>query len=140
MPADALQSGCKDIARQLFENIPNIDVIMGGGRKYMCPKNMPDVEYPTQSKHNGTRKDGRNLVEEWTNKRKNERAHYVWNKKQLLSLNPNNVDYLLGLFEPAEMSYELERNTETDPSLTEMVDVAINILKKNPNGFYLLVE
>lgn len=26
MPAEALQSGCKDIARQLFENIPNIDV------------------------------------------------------------------------------------------------------------------
>ncbi|KAK5602760.1 hypothetical protein CRENBAI_026665 [Crenichthys baileyi] len=140
MPADALQSGCKDIARQLFENIPNIDVIMGGGRKYMYPKNMPDVEYPTQSKHNGTRKDGRNLVEEWSNKMKNERAHYVWNKKQLLSLNPNNVDYLLGLFEPVEMSYELERNTDTDPSLTEMVDVAINILKKNPSGFYLLVE
>ncbi len=26
MPPEALQSGCKDIARQLFENIPNIDV------------------------------------------------------------------------------------------------------------------
>lgn len=26
MPAEALQEGCKDIARQLFENIPNIDV------------------------------------------------------------------------------------------------------------------
>lgn len=26
MPAEALQDGCKDIARQLFENIPNIDV------------------------------------------------------------------------------------------------------------------
>jgi len=26
MPAEALQGGCKDIARQLFENIPNIDV------------------------------------------------------------------------------------------------------------------
>lgn len=25
-------------------------------------------------------------------------GHYVWNKKQLLSLNPNNVDYLLGEF------------------------------------------
>lgn len=23
-------------------------------------------------------------------------AHYVWNKKELLSLNPNSVDYLLG--------------------------------------------
>lgn len=38
------------------------------------------------------------------------------------------------------MMYDLERNAETDPSLTEMVDVAIKVLKKNPNGFYLLVE
>uniref|UniRef100_A0A3P9AV24 Alkaline phosphatase n=2 Tax=Haplochromini TaxID=319058 RepID=A0A3P9AV24_9CICH len=93
MPVEALQAGCKDIARQLFENIPNID-----------------------------------------------KNHYVWNKTQLLSLNPNNVDYLLGLFEPGDMMYDLERNTESDPSLTEMVDVAIKILKKNPSGFYLLVE
>lgn len=26
MPEDAVQAGCKDIARQLFENIPDIDV------------------------------------------------------------------------------------------------------------------
>lgn len=26
MPAEAVEAGCKDIARQLFENIPNIDV------------------------------------------------------------------------------------------------------------------
>lgn len=45
-----------------------------------------------------------------------------------------------GLFEPGDMTYDLERNTESDPSLTEMVDVAIKILKKNPSGFYLLVE
>lgn len=45
-----------------------------------------------------------------------------------------------GLFEPADLSYELERNQETDPSLTEMVDVAIKILKKNEQGFFLLVE
>lgn len=38
------------------------------------------------------------------------------------------------------MSYDLERNTDTEPSLTEMVDVAIKVLKKNQNGFYLLVE
>lgn len=50
------------------------------------------------------------------------------------------MDYLLGLFEPGDMIYDLERNTESDPSLTEMVDVAIKILKKNPSGFYLLVE
>lgn len=44
------------------------------------------------------------------------------------------------LFEPGDMTYDLERNTESDPSLTEMVEVAIKILRKNPNGFYLLVE
>ncbi|XP_043108629.1 alkaline phosphatase, tissue-nonspecific isozyme [Puntigrus tetrazona] len=140
MPADALQSGCKDIARQLFENIPDIDVIMGGGRRNMFPRNTPDVEYPGDKKHNGTRKDGRNLVGEWIDRMKDKRGYYVWNRKDLLSLNPNNVDYLLGLFEPADLPYELERNKETDPSLTEMVDVAIKILRRNDRGFYLLVE
>lgn len=140
MPAEALLAGCKDIARQLFENIPNIDVVMGGGRKYMFPKNMTDIEYPTIAKYSGSRKDGRNLVEEWLERMKEKKGHYVWNKKQLLSLNPSNVDYLLGIFEPIDLPYDLERNTETDPSLTEMVDVAIKILRKNPNGFYLLVE
>uniref|UniRef100_A0A8C1RWL0 Alkaline phosphatase n=1 Tax=Cyprinus carpio TaxID=7962 RepID=A0A8C1RWL0_CYPCA len=140
MPDEALQNGCKDIARQLFENIPDIDVIMGGGRRSMYPRNTPDVEYPGEKKHNGTRKDGRNLVGEWTDRMKDKRGYYVWNKKDLFSLNPNNVDYLLGLFEPADLPYELERNKETDPSLTEMVDVAIKILQKNERGFYLLVE
>lgn len=140
MPPEALQAGCKDIARQLFENIPNIDVIMGGGRKYMFPKNQSDIEYPNVTKHSGTRKDGRNLVQEWIDKTQNKKGHYVWNKNQLLSLNPNNVDYLLALFEPSDLLYDMERNRDTDPSLTEMVEAAIKILKKNPNGFYLLVE
>ncbi|XP_014908094.1 alkaline phosphatase, tissue-nonspecific isozyme [Poecilia latipinna] len=140
MPDEALRSGCKDIARQLFENIPYINVIMGGGRKFMYPKNMSDVEYPDMIKHSGTRKDKRNLVEEWKNKMKDEKAHYVWNKEQLKSLNPKDVDYLLGLFEPSDMPYDLDRNSNTDPSLTEMVEVAIKILQNNPNGFYLLVE
>lgn len=34
----------------------------------MYPKNTPDMEYPADKKHNGTRKDGRNLVEEWTDR------------------------------------------------------------------------
>ncbi|KAF5908739.1 alkaline phosphatase-like, partial [Clarias magur] len=140
MPAEALQEGCKDLARQLIENIPNINVIMGGGRKYMLPKNMSDVEYPSEKKHSGTRKDGRNLIQEWQERISGKRGYYVWNKEGLLSINPSSVDYLLGLFEPADMPYDLERNTNKDPSLTEMVDVAIKILRNNPKGFYLLVE
>ncbi|KAB5537037.1 hypothetical protein PHYPO_G00114230 [Pangasianodon hypophthalmus] len=140
MPAEAVQEGCKDLARQLIENIPNINVIMGGGRKYMLPKNMSDVEYPSEKKHSGTRKDSRNLIQEWTDRTKDKRGLYVWNKRELLSINPSSVDYLLGLFEPGDMPYDLERDSDTDPSLTEMVDVAIQILRKNPKGFYLLVE
>lgn len=45
-----------------------------------------------------------------------------------------------GLFEPGDMQYELNRNNVTDPSLSEMVEVAIRILNKNPKGFFLLVE
>ncbi|XP_076863802.1 alkaline phosphatase, tissue-nonspecific isozyme [Brachyhypopomus gauderio] len=140
MPPEAVQAGCKDLARQLMENIPNINVIMGGGRKYMLPENTSDVEYPGEKRHSGTRKDGRNLIREWTDRTKDKRGNYVWNKKDLLALNPSSVDYLLGLFEPGDLPYDLERNTSMDPSLTEMVEVAIKILRKNPKGFYLLVE
>lgn len=38
------------------------------------------------------------------------------------------------------MQYELNRNNLTDPSLSEMVEVALRILTKNPKGFFLLVE
>lgn len=99
----------------------------------MYPKNTADVEYPDAGKHNGTRGDGRNLVQEWLDRNKDnvkasscctcpllvvilpitgikaaaalpftrvlsnsQKGRYVWNKKQLLSLNPTAVDYLLG--------------------------------------------
>ncbi|KAM4703366.1 alkaline phosphatase, tissue-nonspecific isozyme [Rhinophrynus dorsalis] len=141
MPKEAVDQGCKDIAWQLMNNIPNIEVIMGGGRKYMYPKNTPDVEYPNEEKGNGTRLDGLNLTQVWLDKKPNKKAaRYVWNREQLMAVRPQEVDYLLGLFEPVDLVYELQRNKSMDPSLPEMVEVAINILKKNPRGFFLLVE
>lgn len=38
---------------------------MGGGRKYMFPKNKTDVEYELDEKARGTRLDGLNLVDIW---------------------------------------------------------------------------
>ncbi|NXF11382.1 PPBT protein, partial [Smithornis capensis] len=97
MPPDALEGGCKDIARQLVENIPDIEVIMGGGRKYMFPKNASDVEYPHEEKHRGTRLDRRNLVQAWHNaKPPGKVAKYVWHRRELLALNLSRVDFLLG--------------------------------------------
>lgn len=60
-----------------FSTLYLLQVIMGGGRKFMTPKNMSDVEYPTQTKHNGTRKDGRNLVQEWIDRTKN-KVHFLF--------------------------------------------------------------
>lgn len=45
-----------------------------------------------------------------------------------------------GLFEPKDMKYELNRNTSTDPSIVEMTEKAIRILRRNPKGFFLFVE
>ena len=38
---------------------------MGGGRKYMFPKNRTDVEYEMDEKARGTRLDGLNLIDVW---------------------------------------------------------------------------
>ncbi|NXU10166.1 PPBT protein, partial [Pardalotus punctatus] len=97
MPPDALQGGCRDIARQLVENIHDIEVILGGGRKYMYPKNVSDVEYPHEEKHRGTRLDHRDLVQAWHKaKPPGKVAEYVWHRRGLLALNLSRVDFLLG--------------------------------------------
>uniref|UniRef100_A0A8C4UJ10 Alkaline phosphatase n=1 Tax=Falco tinnunculus TaxID=100819 RepID=A0A8C4UJ10_FALTI len=97
MPPDALEGGCRDIARQLVENIPDIEVILGGGRKYMFPKNTSDVEYPHEDKHRGTRLDRRDLVQAWHEaKPPGKIAKYVWHRRDLLALNLSRVDFLLG--------------------------------------------
>jgi alkaline phosphatase len=38
------------------------------------------------------------------------------------------------------MDYKLEADTEVEPSLVEMTAKALEVLKKNENGFVLLVE
>lgn len=38
----------------------------------MYPKNTPDVEYPNEYKANGTRRDGRRLVDEWKSSKGNQ--------------------------------------------------------------------
>ncbi|NXH22970.1 PPBI phosphatase, partial [Bucco capensis] len=138
MPADARREGCKDIAWQLVHNV-DINVILGGGRKYMTPMGTQDPEYPTHTSQNGIREDGNNLINMWLEARPH--ARYVWNRTEMLSAAADpNVTYLMGLFEPSDMKYTLVRNSTLDPSLTEMMEAAITILSRNPNGFYLFVE
>ncbi|XP_071995660.1 alkaline phosphatase-like [Engystomops pustulosus] len=137
MTTTMINNGCKDIAYQLVHNT-DIDVILGGGRAYMSPKGTPDPEYPTSTSSQAVRKDGLNLIDLWLNKRPG--SKYVWNKKDFDAVNENTTDYLMGLFEPKDMKYELSRDPSSDPSLAEMTEKAIKILSKNPNGFFLFVE
>ena len=50
--------------------------------------------------------------------------------------------FVTGLFQSGHMQYEVERDQSSngEPSLTEMTEKAIKILKKNSKGFFLMVE
>uniref|UniRef100_A0A8D2BM92 alkaline phosphatase n=1 Tax=Sus scrofa TaxID=9823 RepID=A0A8D2BM92_PIG len=138
MPAEAKKNGCQDISTQLVYNM-DIDVILGGGRKYMFPEETPDPEYPDNPRQNGVRKDKRNLVQEWQDKHQG--ARYVWNRTALIQASQDpSLTHLMGLFEPGDMKYEKERDLSRDPSLVEMTEVALRLLSRNPRGFFLFVE
>ncbi|XP_029111726.1 alkaline phosphatase, tissue-nonspecific isozyme [Scleropages formosus] len=139
MPAAAKAQGCRDIAAQLLSNT-DIDVIIGGGRKYMTPKGTRDPEYPLDPSARGRRSDGRNLISEWQHTKGGKVARYVWNRTDFDAVDPATTDYLLALFEPGDLRYELERDLSMDPPLSDTTEKAIRILQKNPKGFFLLVE
>ncbi|CAH2090105.1 unnamed protein product [Euphydryas editha] len=138
-------SDCKDIGRQLFEDFPGRDlhVIMGGGRQSLVPNATSTADDPT-STWACSRADGRDLIQHYRNDKQNRGLKYgvVSNNLELQNLNINETDYLLGIFANSHLQYENERNKgpEGMPSLTEMVEVAIKVLSKNSNGFFLMVE
>ncbi len=129
---------CKDIASQLLEFSygDGIAVAMGGGRRNFLPADLLDPEYANKK---GSRKDGRNLTEEWLSH--NPGGAYIWNEEQFAAL-PASTTRLLGLFEPSHMQYELDRPQDGagEPSLADMTAKAIDILDKDEDGFFLMVE
>ncbi|XP_038066486.1 alkaline phosphatase-like [Patiria miniata] len=135
LPQEAVANGCKDIARQMVED-NDIDVMMGGGRYrfYMESQTDPDTGLP------GARKD-KDLIAEWQQKYQNRAsAEYITKRQQLLDLDIENTDYLLGLFSFSEINFDIER-TPDEPTLAEMTEVAIKILQKkskNSGGRYFL--
>lgn len=139
---EAYNDGFPDIARQLidFPYGNGLEVAMGGGRFNFMPKGVNDPEFPENPMMTGRRLDKRNLTEEWKAKGKN--FAYVWNKKQFDAINARKIDHLLGLFQPSHMLYEHDRAKDKagEPSLSEMTSKAIDILSKNGNGFFLMVE
>jgi alkaline phosphatase len=140
MKAEDIDAGCVDIARQMVEMRygNGLDVVMGGGRSRFLPEQTPDPEYPDK---NGTRKDGRDLTKSWL-ERYSGNATYVWNRVGFDALNPKTAGHVLALFERDHMQFEMDRAKDPagEPSLAEMTVKSIDILKRNPRGFFLLVE
>jgi len=140
-------SGCdpnaiQDITHQLIygEVGSKFKVILGGGRSEFLNSTMVDEE-----NRPGWRGDGKNLIDEWKNERsKTGNATYVTDKNGLNSINYEKTDYLLGLFEGSHCKYvkDIEREgvQEIKPTLTEMLEVAIKMLQKEENGYFLFVE
>lgn len=131
-----------DIAQQLvdWETGKNMKVVLGGGRGEFLDASMKDGEGLA-----GWRGDGQNLVEKWLSNHKSMgNATYAWNRDELLAVDPEKTDYLLGLFNEGHCSFhgdlKREGRDKIEPTLTEMTEVAIKMLQKSENGFFLFVE
>ena len=138
MPAAARAEGCVDIARQFVAHAADgqIDVAFGGGRRGFLPATLADPEYPQQ---HGKRSDGRDLIAQW---RQIPGARFVWNAAQFAALDPAAPGPVLGLFEPEHLHYMHDRAADGagEPSLAEMTAKAIALLKRDNDGFFLMVE
>ncbi|XP_076087473.1 alkaline phosphatase-like isoform X1 [Mytilus galloprovincialis] len=138
---DSTQKGCTDIAYQLIKDNPDIQVILGGGRRFFLSINETDPELGGASSYQ--RRDT-SLVQEWIQDKQNRnKTHaYAWRKEEFDAINPDNTEFVLGLFQSSHMQYEHERDKTSngEPSLQEMTIKALEILRKNANGYFLLVE
>ena len=139
MPEAEREAGCKDIALQLIEFSigDGLEVAFGGGRTKFLARSATD---PVDPNIGGERLDSRDLTQEWVRKRP--RSAFVWNTEQLNAIDVSKTDHVLGLFATSHMSYEKERARDADgePSLVDMTRKAIQLLSKNPKGYFLMVE
>lgn len=127
-----------DIAEQLVYNdiAKQMKIVLGGGRREFLSNTTQDEEG-----NSGLREDGKNLIEEWLAAHSGTRE-YVWNKEQLLSLDLDKTDYILGLFESDYMKYDYQAQADPlEPTLSELVEVGIKMMQKEKeNGYFLFVE
>ncbi|MFT4763073.1 MAG: alkaline phosphatase [Oleispira sp.] len=133
-----------EIAVDMLEN--NVDVLLGGGLRYWIPEGSSSdntdlvtlINEPTV-KIKSKRKDNRNLLTEA------QTAGYslAFNADQLDAVAGQKV---LGLFSYSAMldgiSYSTCKKSGTcvQPSLAEMTKKALDILSKDEDGFFLMVE
>jgi len=116
-----------------------LQVILGGGRANMRNDTVLDEEGVR-----GHRTDGLDLIQEYLERKAGSRVKYVWNAADFRSIQADEVDYLLGLFEGNAMMYNRDvidnGYQDKEPTLSEMTEKAIDVLSRNENGYFLFVE
>lgn len=112
-----------------YAKFKNVDVLIGGGMELFIPRNV-----------NGSkRKDDKDLLTEF----RSSGYTIVTQKEQLKNINILKTDKLLGLFKDLDTTYVIDRNftgKENLPTLAEMSKTALDVLLKNPKGFFLMIE
>jgi alkaline phosphatase len=113
-----------EIGRQ--QVLLGIDVVFGGGKQYLLPKNLK-----------GVRTDDLNLIDVLT---KNN-YKLIETREELMKLTPQ-TQKVWGMFADDAMANDLDRPVlrPSEPTLAEMTRKAIEILSKNKKGFFLMVE
>lgn len=105
-----------------------VDLIWGGGLRHFTPN----------TTSGSSRKDTRDLVAEA------QKAGWdvVFNKTQFDKYQGGKAVKLpsLGLFTKSHMSYEIDRNSTVEPSLTEMAIGALTALKQAGKPFFIMIE
>ena len=110
------------IINRYLELMP--DVLFGGGKEQFLPK----------SREGSRRGDEIDMVAAF------EKAgyHFVANKQDLERTKDGKT---LGLFSARDMSFELDRDKQSEPSVYDMTQAAIKILhERNPSGFFAFIE
>ncbi|SMC25705.1 alkaline phosphatase [Andreprevotia lacus DSM 23236] len=105
-----------------------LDVLMGGGSRFFLPTTVTG----------GKRTDGRNLI----NEMKAQGYTYASTGTELKAVDGKATNKLFALFTNDHMDYELDRVKKSldQPSLADMTLKSIDVLGKNSNGFFLMVE
>uniref|UniRef100_A0A0X3NWQ7 Alkaline phosphatase n=1 Tax=Schistocephalus solidus TaxID=70667 RepID=A0A0X3NWQ7_SCHSO len=129
---------CTDIAQQLALDNLDINVILGGGQA----KFYPNTEYlPSAPTIKGERTDSQKLPELWLKAQtdKGRRAALIRSVAEYQNISLDDTEYVMGLLFPSHLPYALDK-ANGDPTLKDLTEKAIKILRKSEKGFFLLVE
>lgn len=127
---------CPDIAYQLVHGYvgKRLNLIMGGGRQEFLMENEKDID------GNFGKRTDKNLIKHWMHIHRRKRSKYVETKEELLNLD-DGVERLLAIFDSNHLPFNLDENAKDKPSLSEMLNKALDILESDDDkGFFLFVE